>query len=70
MKRAPLREPKLTAFYFPAVRTLEDMTPEERVKVARELGAPLSGYDAQGRSQRVKSDESVPCPDPYCDGVA
>lgn len=47
-RRLHERKPHLVSFLLPEVRTLADMTPEERVAIARQLGAPLSAYDANG----------------------
>lgn len=47
----PERKPQMVCFWLPVSRSLADMTPAERVKLSRELGAPFTRYDAMGRER-------------------
>lgn len=51
------RKPQLVSFNLPVVRTLEDMSPEERVRIAKAYGRPLLGYTEDGHAiVRVRDD--------------
>lgn len=64
----PVRKPDLVEFNLPIVRTLADMTPEERVAIAERYRAPLTHYDTLGRARRCNCQKhfaSQPCAAPH-----